>query len=370
MKFRLPRLIVVVVALAVPAFAEPLELPVEGLQNRVEFWKKIFTQYGKDDIVIHDRIRVNLIYDIAEDSNVDSKMLAIDHALKQIQVNLDSPDNLTVTAKQLRDAIVADGVPLTKSALDDLIENVHTQRGIKERFRDGVVRSGRYVDSFREVMQNEGVLPELALLPLVESSFQNAKSKAAALGVWQFTRSTGKLYMNVNKKADDRLDPNKSTRAAARLLHDNYRALGSWPLAITAYNHGRAGMMRAKSEVGPDITKIIKEYRGPVFGYASMNFYTEFLAAVEVYDNYEEYFGTLVLDQPSGHTPIRPKPTLVKASASLKSQPAQVASKYKVRNGDTLYEIAQRFGTSIRELMAKNNLSRPHIYAGQILLIK
>ena len=352
-------------------------MPVTGLENRVEFWKKVFTQYGKDDIVIHDRIHVNLIYDVADESTVDSKTSAVEHALKEIAANLDTPDNLGETAKQMRDAIVAANVPLTKPSIDDLLDNMHTQRGIKERFRDGVIRSGRYVDSFRQIMENEGVIPQLALLPLVESSFQNAKSKAAALGVWQFTRSTGKIYMNVNRKGDDRLDPVKSTRAAAHLLHDNYRALGSWPLAITAYNHGRGGMMRAQSEIGSDITKIIDEYRGPVFGYASMNFYTEFLAAVDVYNNYEQYFGTLALDKPM---PGSPRPALVKAALVKTTPPraktTQVASKtaskskYKVRNDDTLYEIAQRFGTSIRELMAKNNLSRPHIYAGQILMVR
>ena len=62
------------------------------------------------------------------------------------------------------------------------------------------------------------------------------------------------------------------------------------------------------------------------------------------------------------------KATTSKAKTTLVA--SRAASKYKVRNGDTLYDIAQRFGTSIRELMAKNNLSRPHIYAGQILLIK
>jgi membrane-bound lytic murein transglycosylase D len=376
MKSSFSRLIVVVLALSAPVFAaERTELPAAGLENRIEFWRKIFTQYGKDDIVIHDRVRVNLIYDIADESNVDSKLIGVDRALKEIMVNLDTPENLSLTGKQIRDTLVAADIPLTKPSIDELIENVHTQRGIKERFRDGVVRSGRYVDSFRRIMENEGVIPELALLPLVESSFQNAKSKAAALGVWQFTRSTGKVYLNINKKGDDRLDPTKSTFAAAKLLHENYRALGSWPLAITAYNHGRPGMLRAKSEIGPELTKIISDYRGPVFGYASMNFYTEFLAAVDVYNNYQQYFGELALDKP-GPGSI-PKPALVKTTTTAKPKTALVASKatptankYKVRNGDTLYEIAQKFGTSIRDLMTMNNLSRPHIYAGQILLIK
>src|SRR5207237_4490387 len=132
---------------------------------------------------------------------------------------------------------------------------------------------------------------EIALLPLVESSFENrARSNAGAAGIWQFTRGTGRLYLNVNRKLDERLDPARATWAAARLLHDNYNALGSWPLAITAYNHGRAGMQRAQNEIGSELTSIIERYDGPLFGYASMNFYSEFVAAVEVYVNYRQYF--------------------------------------------------------------------------------
>jgi membrane-bound lytic murein transglycosylase D len=370
MKHSLPLLIVLVLAIAAPAFAERMELPADGLENRIDFWKKIFTQYGKDDIVIHDRIHVNLIYDVAEDSNLDSKVSAVDRALKEIALNADGPETLSLTAQQIRSAIVANGLPPSKAVIDELIENIHTQRGIKERFRDGIIRSGKYVDSFRQVMESHGVLPELALLPLVESSFQNVKSKASALGIWQFTRGTGRSYMTINKSVDQRLDAEKATRAAARLLRDNYNALGSWPLAITAYNHGRAGMQRAKAQQGSDITKIISDYRGPVFGYASMNFYSEFLAAVEVYNNYQQYFGELVLDKPAGGT----KPAVVKTASTLKAAPKTaakaVADKYKVRNGDTLWEIAQRFGTSIRDLMDKNNLSKPAIYVGQMLLVK
>ena len=180
--------------------------------------------------------------------------------------------------------------------------------------------------------------------------------------------------MTVSRKVDERLNPEKATRAAVRLLRDNYSALGSWPLAITAYNHGRAGMMRAQNEVGSsDITKVIDEYTGPLFGYASMNFYSEFLAAVEVYNNYQQYFGQLVLDQPLT------KPTPAKATAVSAAKPApkktqtakaSASDKYKVHKGDTLTEIAQRFGTTVRELMDTNNLRNSVIHAGQILLVR
>ena len=132
--------------------------------------------------------------------------------------------------------------------------------------------------------------------------------------------------------------------------------------------------MRAKERHGPNLTTIINDYKGPVFGYASMNFYSEFLAAVEVYQAYPQFFGNLALDQPPGQRKVAPvqlaaaKP----AQASMKAAPApaSAAGKYKVKPGDSLWVVAERFGTSIRSLMELNNLKESAIYAGQILLVR
>jgi membrane-bound lytic murein transglycosylase D len=215
---------------------------------------------------------------------------------------------------------------------------------------------------------------ECALLPLVESSYENARSSAAAVGVWQFTRSTARDYLRVSGRVDERLDPLKSAQAAAKLLRQNYNSLGSWPLAVTAYNHGRGGMLRAKEAHGSDLVDIISDYRGPVFGYASMNFYAEFLAAVDVYENHQQYFGTLTLDRPAGQATA--KAVTIKArstradtpKAPLKSSRTK-ASSYTVRRGDTLAEIARQFRTSTTNLMKKNKLAGHTIYAGQMLLV-
>ena len=365
-----------ILALAAPAIAERAELSGAGLEKRVDFWKKVYTQYGEDDVIIHDRVQVNLIYDVATESDESSRIAAVERALDEIRNNLDTPEDLNPAAKQIRDAIASYGLPVSASVLQELRDNVHTQLGIKERFRRGIIRSGRYVAGFQEILTKQGLPEELALLPLVESSFENRSfSKAGAAGIWQFTRSTGRLYLRVNRKLDDRLDPMKSTQAAARLLNDNYKALGSWPLAITAYNHGRAGMLRAQNEVGSEITSIINEYRGPLFGYASMNFYSEFLAAVEVYQNYEQYFGQLTLDRPSAKQAVLTSTTSTAATSAAPRRKVQTAKtspadKYRVRKGDTLWDIAQRFGTSIRDLMERNNLQNSAIHAGQILLVK
>ena len=363
MKLRL-WMIVFVLALALPVLAEPVVLQNQGLESRIEFWKKVYTQYGKDDIIIHDRFHVNLIYDVVTESDVDSKVRAVRAALNEIRLNLNTPENLSIVAKQISDAIIANGLSLSEPVVDELRSRIHTQRGIKERFRDGIVRSGRYIDSFQGIFEQHGLPTQIALLPLVESSFENrSRSKAGAAGIWQFMRGTGRRYLRITTKLDERLDPPKATRAAARLLMENYNALGSWPLAITAYNHGRGGMMRASNKVGPDLPQIINKYDGPLFGYASMNFYAEFVAAVEVYENHQQYFGVLVLDTPSTRTPTAAPAPAVEARAVP-------ADKYRVRKGDTLWEIAERFELSISELMAKNSLKKSVIHAGQMLLVK
>ena len=94
-------------------------------------------------------------------------------------------------------------------------------------------------------------------------------------------------------------------------------------------------MLRAQGEMGSDMTKIIDEYRGPLFGYASMNFYAEFLAAVEVYNSYERYFGQLALDTPTTKAaPVVVTAATIKVPAK-KAQPAAASAsdKYRVLQG-------------------------------------
>jgi membrane-bound lytic murein transglycosylase D len=346
------------------------ELPREGLEQRIDFWKKIFTQYGEDDVVIHDTFFVNLIYDVASDADSTTRVAAVRSALREIRANLESPETFSPLAEQIHVAIIEQGIDLTPSNLDKLTGSIHTQRGIKERFRSGIIRSGRYVEEFKPILKRYGVPEDLALLPLVESSFENVRSRVGAVGLWQFMRSTGRLYLKISTRVDERLDPKKSTDAAARLLRDNYKALGHWPLAITAYNHGRGGMQRAQQRHGSDINTIIERYESPIFGYASMNFYAEFLAAVEVYESYPDYFGQLALDRPDPPAAAKPAAVQVAKAATPAKAQAAAGEKYKVRSGDTLWEIAQRFGTSIRSLMEKNNLTHSSIYVGQMLLVR
>ena len=100
--------------------------------------------------------------------------------------------------------------------------------------------------------------------------------------------------MRVDDVLDERMDPFRATEAAAKLLLYNYRVLGSWPLAITAYNHGAAGMRRARDTLGTnDFGVIARRYKSKTFGFASRNFYPSFLAALTIDQNPERYFGKL-----------------------------------------------------------------------------
>ena len=147
---------------------------------------------------------------------------------------------------------------------------------------------------------------ELAALPHVESSFDpTGYSKVGAAGMWQFMRSTGVRYMRIDHIVDERRDPFLSTDAAARLLSDNYSVIQSWPLALTAYNHGLAGMRRAvQQQKTSDISTIVAKYQSRSFGFASRNFYTAFLAALEIDSNPDRYFPNLKIDPPSDTSTI------------------------------------------------------------------
>jgi len=174
--------------------------------------------------------------------------------------------------------------------------NIRAQLGQKDRFREGIERSGLYMDEIKRIFKEFNLPVELSLLPHVESSFQiGAYSSAGAAGIWQFTRGTGRLFMRVGYDVDERRDPILATYGAAKLLKKNFESVGSWPLAITAYNHGLQGMKRAKKRFGSDIVKVIAKYKSRTFGFASQNFYAEFLAALHVIKNQNKYFPKLVI---------------------------------------------------------------------------
>jgi membrane-bound lytic murein transglycosylase D len=199
-------------------------------------------------------------------------------------------------------------------------QRIRYQQGLSDRFRQGLERSGRWRAYVNEQFTALGVPIEIAALPHVESSYNPAaRSHVGASGIWQFTRSTGRRFMQVDHVVDERNDPFAATRAAGQLMAYNYSLTGNWPMAITAYNHGLAGVRRAMAKFGDDAyVDILRNYKGRTFGFASRNFYVAFLAAKEVDQNAEKYFPGLKYEAPIDYA-VAELPAYVPAADLSKS---------------------------------------------------
>jgi membrane-bound lytic murein transglycosylase D len=271
------------------------------IQDNVDFWRDVFGVWSRRQVVFHDEGHLGVIYEIAtlpgpvqasytpeQRDFVRKKEASLKARLASMEHKVASGASLSSDDSALRDKLVAAAGPQAIIGAD---QRVRTQRGVRERFLRGLEVSGRYDKAFREIFRERGLPPDLAYLPHVESSFQlHARSSVGAAGVWQFTPGTARLYMTVSRAVDERLDPVIACGAAASYLQSAYARLGSWPLAITSYNHGVGGMAKAKALNGSDFGRIVRDYNGPAFGFASRNFYAEFLAAREVASHPQKYF--------------------------------------------------------------------------------
>jgi membrane-bound lytic murein transglycosylase D len=277
------------------AFARPPELEPD-----INFWTRIYTKVTTNGGLIHDDRYLEIVYEEIEfeagaGSRQRQKIVedARDRYARILRRLVSVPEgSWTTEDKRVHDLWPA-GTP--NREFSAAAERVRFQLGQADRFREGLVRSGEWEAHIAETLATLGLPKEIAALPHVESSFNAAAySKVGAAGLWQFMRSTGRRYMRIDAVVDERMDPFKSTVGAAQLLQYNYNLLGSWPLAITAYNHGAEGMRRAKAMMGTDdIVTIVRRYQSRTFGFASRNFYVCFLAALELDRNPEKYFGAL-----------------------------------------------------------------------------
>jgi membrane-bound lytic murein transglycosylase D len=277
------------------ADASPFPRPA-ALEPNINFWVKAFTYWSERDFVIHDRDNVSLTYqkfNMPGDGAPTGE--EVEWANAYLKAKYGDILNRLATGQQpigweeQRVAAMFKGQP--PSAYARAAQNLRVQQGLSEQFHDSLLRSRYYRPRMEQVFARAGLPPQLVALASVESGFSaRVRSSAGALGIWQFTRATGREFLKITRYRDDRLDPVRSTQAAVELLQSNYQALGSWPLAITAYNYGTGGMERAASEYASDYVKIIQNYNGPHFGFAVKNYYAEFLAADQVHRYENKYF--------------------------------------------------------------------------------
>lgn len=282
-----------------------------AMEERVEFWKDIYTKYTSDQGILHDSKYITIVYEGIDFSDITNNKDLTDKQKEKARRKRVDDKKKEVAQRLKRLQEVKDG---SKLEGDDrryweLLANVDEpkkfieaagrkrlrfQLGQRNQFAAGIYMSGRYIHQMEEIFRQEGLPIELTRLPFVESSFNlHARSKVGATGLWQFMRTSARYYMHMDNSADERNDPLRASRAAAKKMRENFEMLHSWPLAITAYNRGASGVRRLVEKLGTtDISEIVDVRKGR-FGFAGANFYANFLAAIEVEHNADKYFGVL-----------------------------------------------------------------------------
>jgi membrane-bound lytic murein transglycosylase D len=428
----------VFVCLILPAAASgaegaPFPRPAE-LEPDIRFWTRVFAVVDTRHGLIHDARHLDVVYEVIKvpaglgRHARDKRVKRAKTRYRKILLTLAKGKRKGLSAEERRVlGLWRDGVG--NKTLRQAAERIRFQLGQSDRFRAGLIRSGAWRPHMEQTLEANGVPKALAALPHVESSFNpEAYSHVGAAGLWQFTRSTGRRYMRVDHVVDERRDAYLSTQAAARLLRHNHKVTGTWPLAITAYNHGAAGMRRAVRRLGTtDIAPILRQYRARTFGFASRNFYVAFLAALDVDQEAEHYFGPLQMDPPERSLVVqvpdyvsastlqgglgipleglkrrnpalgeavwsgtkfvprgyglrvaclpdcnRSRARVIRALAEIPPSERYVAQRpdrfHKVRRGQTLSMLAARYGVRMQDLVALNGLrSRNRIRVGQVL---
>ena len=277
-----------------PAFPCP-----SVLQPAVHFWIRVYTQVGTNGGFLHDPNNLGVVYQTVHFPPGSSPwerqhIVDIDRDRLAAELRRIAAGARPLTPQERRMRALW-GPDVSAARLLRAADDIRFQLGQSNRFKAGLIRSGAWQHAIARALAQQGLPPELAALPLVESSYNPlAFSKDGAAGIWQFMPGTAQRFLRMNSAVDQRLDPFSATVAAAQLLAYNHRILGTWPLAITAYNHGLAGMLRAVRTVGTkNIGAIVLRYRTPMFGFASRNFYASFLAALYVDEHAHRYFGNL-----------------------------------------------------------------------------
>ena len=399
-------------------FPRPAEL-----EPAIGFWVRVYTEVDTQSGFLHDSQNLSVIY-----TALPRNRRGIENTRERIQQDLrilgsGRRSNLTSDQKEILDLWPAD---VSNQTLNNAANNVRWQLGQSDRFLGGLQRSGAYRQHINQVVREKNLPLELGVLPHVESSFNpGALSSASAAGMWQFGRATGQRFMRIDHIVDERMDPYTATNAAMSLLEYNYSVLGTWPLALNAYNHGVGGIARAVRETGTrDIATIIANYRGRAYGFASRNFYPQFLAVLEVENNAQRFFGDvrfnptpdfvevvtdsyidaevfarsigISLEQlQADNRALRPvvwegnkripESFTIKVRRGAVANPDQLLAQipadfkfpvqtpdiaYIVERGDSLSVIARRFDTTVGRLVTLNQLaSRNRISIGQRLLL-
>tara|TARA_R110000868_G_scaffold100129_11_gene275500 strand:+ start:7785 stop:9146 length:1362 start_codon:yes stop_codon:yes gene_type:complete len=275
----------------------------EYFLDATRFWFDIYTQHPSSHSVLHDKENLAIIYDVLDFSTVDSSNLNhftkaalqvkyVDKIVSQYKaafLQLSKGSTKGAIEQKILAALSQAKIKLpSKSArkkfYKDLSSNLRAQTGQKDNIQAGIDSFAYYEHTIKQYFEAYDVPWELRAIPFLESSFNvRARSKVGASGVWQFMRYIGSHFMTIDRRQDGRLQPLMATAAALHLLKQNLKIMGRWDLAIAAYNSGTKHLlkgkrlMQKKNKVA-SLANILEYYEHDHIGFASKNFFAEFLA--------------------------------------------------------------------------------------------
>lgn len=296
-----------------------------GMEKQVAFWLDIYTRYSTGQGVVHDTENLELVYQVVDFSEIESRTDINKFRKEHLRQKLVENEKIRIAQvlRRIHEEIVKPRYFFQTLKFEDPEENriyqlvtqfkkdqnflelaesnrVRFQLGQRDRMKEAIFLSGRYMEEIEKIFAEENLPLELGRIAFVESSFNVlARSKVGASGIWQI------MPTSVRKSAikltyDLRNHPFEATKAAAKLMKFNYHVLKSWPLAVTAYNHGPTGMKKLvttyQNEDLPYLIKNAKSRRA--FGFASKNFYACFLAVLEAEKNALIYFPQVTWSTP------------------------------------------------------------------------
>jgi membrane-bound lytic murein transglycosylase D len=300
-------------------------------ESQIHFWRRIYSEFSSEEQVIHDSMNLSHIYSVtkgvAEGQRARVEIIRkLNGIAARFRKTVDR-DQLTPEELKLFEALDAIEDPRAYRFAANP-GRVRIQAGLKDRLEDAFILSRRYLKRMQEILEEEGVPKELGFLPFVESAFNHeARSGVGAVGIWQFMPATAQRDLRVTREIDERYDPLKSTRAAARFLKSNYQRLGSWALAVMAYHHGAGLVKNGVAKVGSsDPLVLIRTFKDPRFRFASRNYLFEFLAMCD--------FG---LQQPEWLDPRQPEglPSFITVSFPKRVRVKELLQRYRLNESVT-----------------------------------
>ena len=276
-----------------------------------------------------NRFFQDLIHRIQED---ESRYLLVpyepeDEVESAVVDELEKLDLIPITVDPaFQDALAVDlanhkyEIPITINEMVVKSLNFWLNRG-RRYFEDGLMRSGQYRPIIEKVFREESIPLDLMYLAQVESLFKtHAVSKAKAKGIWQFEKGTAIRYgLKVTRDVDERSDPEKSTRAAARYLNDLFDMFKDWNLALAAYNWGEGKVRRLIKSTGMnDFWQLVDLKRK--LPLETKNHVPLIQASVILGRNPEKYGFPTELDPPLRYTEVSvSKPIDLRAAAKVLS---------------------------------------------------